>query len=200
MRRGTWKTTVEAVIYVTFEMMKGKKPKCYDITEVYRAPSDPGIYAWYIYIPSNDDQISYHRILKKRSLSIRAKGYLKEKYEGNMELKSVISEEAGESNFLEKVTKFFCPPIYIGIAEEQDLDERLEQHRKGINEVVLNGERDDKNEFADRIGKKIRKTEGVSINSLYAKAYPVKNNQRIKELKSIEFFLNRTYVPFYGKK
>jgi len=105
--------------------MGDTKSEYYDITEVYKAPSSPGIYAWYIQVPKKDDQLSYHKILKSRRLKVTAKGHLKEKYEGKVQLKSAVSEKSGSSEFLKKVTKFFCPPIYIGIAKEQDLDERL---------------------------------------------------------------------------
>ena len=189
--------------FATCSQMETPELKTFRITDVPKAPEVPGIYAWYLSIHKNDNASEYHEVFKSRKLVVQASGGLTEKYEGHIELQA-LGLEVADSDLLRRAVIAFSPPLYIGITEKQTLRVRLGQHRSAIVNVIHGSDPGSEdtgiNEFANRIGEVIRNREGVSTHSLFVRALPLPESTSISELKPVEYFLNRTYVPPYGER
>jgi hypothetical protein len=113
------------------------------------------------------------------------------------ELKNVF-----EYLFLSSV--FFSPPLYIGMS--QNIASRIKHHKKVLNEVIYftnfdaaKLDNEDK-EFGERVGKFIssRNKEHFTTNNFFLKTLympSLKDN----EIKTIEYFVNRSFKPKFGK-
>lgn len=181
--------------------MKTLDHRTYSISELHRVPDSPGIYAWYLSIQNERSQQDYHKVFKSRSLSTKSVSDLNESYVGDLELKDVELKTVSDFPLLQKATRIFSPPIYIGITVEQTLPDRLGQHRRAINDAIdLNDEDLDQSIFGHRIGQVLQELPSLSISSFFVRVLPLSNLSSQQQVREVEAYLNRTYVPFYGKR
>ena len=167
--------------------------------DVDDAPASAGVYAWYLKLRSKEAFSDYHEVFKSQSLEAEAKGNLLKKYAGQLTLESVDMEMVNDFGLLEAATAAFCPPLYIGITVDQTLRKRLRDHREALNDAIY-GEVNDDSEFGERIAMVIKEGGNIGLNSFFARVISVPQPNNRKQIEEVEYYLNRTYVPIYGKK
>lgn len=176
-----------------------KRFETYKAADVDDAPEAPGFYAWYLRLNSKDSFLDYHEVFKDRSLTTRARGDLLEEYSGELSLQEVDLEMVNDFSLLKEATAAFSPPLYIGITVDRTLKRRLKEHRKVLNDSIYGGV-EDPGEFGERIALVLNRGGNISVNDFFTRVIPVENPESRKQLQEIEYYLNRTYVPIYGKK
>jgi len=108
--------------------------------------------------------------------------------------------------------ELLCPPLYIGISKR--LNFRLQTHKKMLENIIYsdrddseindtNIESDTEKEsryFGVRIGTIVKRTEHIRLTSFFVKTIQLNLEYSTEELRKIEKFLNRTFIPLYGRK
>lgn len=173
--------------------------KTYRAADVDDAPESAGFYAWYLRLQSRDAFSEYHEVFKDRSLEARARGDLLEEYTGKLSLQEIDLEMVNRFGLLKDATIAFSPPLYIGITVDQTLKKRLKDHRKVLNDSIY-GEVDDTGEFGERIALVLNRGDNIGVNDFFTRVIPVEDPKNREQIEEIEYYLNRTYVPMYGKK
>lgn len=176
-------------------------------------PELPGIYAWYILPRMHTQPQVYHEIFKQRELHSLIRGTLQDNYEGRLTAKSYTFGSIQDQSLLIEAVSQFAPPIYIGISI--NLQRRIITHVKMLNEFVYSSQEarsyevsdteiDSEKEsqyFAQRIGSVIRKANpSIDINCFVIKIIKLDKNYSKKKLFEVEKFLNRTFIPYYGRR
>jgi hypothetical protein len=173
--------------------------KTYSVSDIDEAPESPGLYAWYLQLRNEDAFMDYHGVFKARNLETEARGDLLEKYTGDLSLEQVEFEMVSDFGLLKSATAAFSPPLYIGITVDRTLKERLEEHRDVLNSAIY-GEISDPGEFGERIAEVLKKGGNIGLNGFFARVLPVPEPRNRRQIEEVEYYLNRTYVPLYGKK
>jgi len=186
----------------------------YTINELYKVPSKPGIYAWYVKFEQQNEQ-EYYKIFKQKKVGVDIKGNLKEHYEGearNKYVDNTYSIQNMDYSLCELASYVFCPPLYIGISK--DLNERLNTHAKELEKIYIGGKilptpslgKTDFDtivesaHFAERLGYSLKSFPTVDLNAIYVKTIEMPAQYTWTELQKVEKYLNRTYTPIYGRK
>ena len=171
------------------------------------APSEQGLYGWFLSLEDGTDVLHHHRIVRKRSFGIRARGPLRERYEGGMVIQDILPPAGLRSADLAEAVLAFSPPVYIGMSK--NINARLSQHKSKLEEIVYGGslsdlalstaEPDSDEEsavFASRFGSYIRSNR-INLKSLYVKAVTTPELSRLA-IRNAETYLNSTFSPPYG--
>jgi hypothetical protein len=187
----------------------------YKLTEIDNIPETPGMYAWYLNVDQNNF-LDYYKVYKQKKVEVSIKGNFDESYIG--ELRNVYNEGNFKDNGVDHKLCFlaslaFSPPLYIGISN--NLYIRLRQHCKELEKIYYNkiplskptslGKTDfdtilESMHFAQRIGHTIRLFKNINLNSLLIKTIEMPKGYSWSELHKVEKYLNRTYIPIYGRK
>jgi hypothetical protein len=189
------------------------KANVYRLNQIEDVPELPGIYAWYVLPKMHTQPQVYHEIFKQKTLHSLVKGNLQDNYEGRLTAKPYIFEDIQDPALLIEAIRQFSPPVYVGIAI--NLQRRLRTHVKTLNEFVyssqetetfelsdleVDSERESKY-FACRVGSVIRNIKrDVDINSFLIKVIEMDESYSKAKLFEVEKFLNRTFIPYYGRK
>lgn len=187
----------------------------YKLKEFGDLPETPGLYSWHInFSKVNRDQ--YYQLFKQKKINIDVKGSLKEAYKG--EMKSHFEHGNFDTTLIdhelcEFASYVFCPPLYIGISK--DLKSRLRQHFTEL-EKIYNGSTSlptpipvgqtqfdtivESSHFAQRIGFTISQLGNITLDDLFVKTIEMDSTYPWIELQKVEKYLNRTFIPIYGRK
>lgn len=186
----------------------------------YDFGASAGIYAWYICpLPptkmatqQGDPEAWYYELNKLLSWASNSdilldgsktfgRGYygcLKEERVDSEELLKRYEDNIKKTGFREKVDQLLreCfpvaySPIYIG--RTNNLNDRIYNHIRAIEEGTETTSDNDAEEFADRVHEA-----GVSLDYLVLQAVEGENENDV--LKVVELLLNRFSAPIYGKR
>jgi len=176
-------------------------------------PELPGIYAWYISPRMHTKPQVYHEVFKQRELYSFVRGTLQDNYEGQLTAKPYTFDIIQDKSLLIEAVRQFSPPIYIGISI--NLQKRIRTHIKMLNKFVYSRQGDEVSDisgteidsekesqyFAQRIGTVIRNSkDSIDINSFTIKIMQLDKNCPKRKLLEVEKFLNRTFIPYYGRR
>lgn len=187
----------------------------YRLKDINMLPSTPGIYSWYI--TGNQSNVdNFYKLFMQKRVAVSIEGHLKEIYQGN------LRRHYDEGHFKTGITDFglfnvsslaFCPPLYIGISK--DLKSRINVHYQELQKIidgrvklknvkVMNPSDFDtiyeSQHFAQRIGYSIKTTKRIKLNSIFIKTIEMQKGYSWGSLNNIEKYLNRAFVPIYGRK
>ena len=192
----------------------------YSIAQLVNLPNVPGIYAWYFVFDPQINHVDYHKVFKNKRINIGIKGNLQEIYKGSLECfpHTFSNHPISDLSALAECTDFFSPPIYIGIAKKS-LADRLPQHVDKLTRLLypkhpkaqaqaaaaqaattVVTDDDDSSIFAQRIHSAISGIKNVGLTSFVVKTVEMTPNYPEVEIRALEYFLNRTYVPIYGRR
>jgi len=192
-----------------------KKHGLYKLKEFGNLPESPGLYSWHINF-SNINQFQYFQLFKQKKINIDIQGNLKEAYRG--EVKGHFNDQDFDSinldhDLCEFASYVFCPPLYIGISK--NLKKRLRTHFSEL-EKIYNGEMQlpsiskvgqtefdtivESSHFAQRLGFTIRTLGNIKLDDIFVKTIELDQKFSWIELQKVEKYLNRTFIPIYGRK
>lgn len=182
-------------------------------SDIYQSSNKPGIYAWFLIFKKRNSINEYSEVFHQKKLDAKISGNLGENYEGPLrQIPKVFKKDLFKKNNLSLISKAFAPPIYIGVSN--DLCSRLIQHADELDDILysskyeyvhdlsdedLDSPRESKY-FASRLGKVLKKKKSIDLNSLLIKTCEFDDIMTRQEIYSLEYFLNRTYKPLYGRK
>lgn len=187
----------------------------YKLSENHLIPSVPGIYSWHIGFEKKGYN-DYFKAFKQKRLDVNLKGSLKEQYSGKI-WNSYHSKDFSSTTFdfdlCEYASSVFCPPVYIGISK--DLKARLATHIRELEKIYTGkvklskpkkvGQTDfdtiiESSHFAQRIGFTLAELKSISIDSLFIKTVELDKTYAWSDLQKVEKYVNRTFIPIYGRK
>ena len=186
----------------------------YRITEVPHIPNVPGIYSWHLWI-DNANNKKYSQIFKQKRIDITVESNLSEKFIGAIKHsghQEDIFDSTIDINLCNIASIAMCPPLYIGISK--NLGVRLGQHFdefdkiiKGIKATPIDTIKSshfdtiyESQHFAQRMGFVISKFNNLNANNLLIKTIEMPIGYSKDDLRKVETFLNRTFIPIYGRK
>lgn len=186
----------------------------YKATELYKVPESPGIYSWHIgSSPVNFNH--YFKAFKQKKLSVSINGHLKEEYDGEIRRKYFDKDFdiSLDQQLCELASTIFCPPLYIGISK--NLNKRLNQHFRELEKIYNGtiklstppnvGKTDfdtiiESSHFAQRIGHTLFNLNKISLRDIFIKTVELDKSYSWTKLQKVEKYLNRTFIPIYGRK
>lgn len=191
----------------------------YRVTEIHDVPEMPGMYSWHL-ICLEDERWDYHTFFKQITYDIHLKNFLGDEYKGEVsaeDFRDLSRNDTTGDEFMKLATAFFSPPIYIGISEK-DVSSRLSDHKRILSEIINKGrvpnslheifrERaelkyQDLSQFAERAGELVIERELFERNFLI-KVINFKDGNSYRDaefdIKELEYFLNRTFIPLLGR-
>lgn len=187
----------------------------YRTNEFNKLPEKPGLYSWHI----NSSALnfgSYFKAFKQKKVEINVKGNLTEKYEG--EIKRAYYENDFDSPLIdhdlcEFASHVFCPPLYIGISVS--LKTRINDHfaelvkiyngKITLPTVTKIGQTDfdtivESSHFAQRFGFTLFELKNIKLDDVFLKTIELDSTYSWADLQRVEKYLNRTFIPMYGRK
>lgn len=186
----------------------------YKVTDIPHIPDVPGLYSWHLWIDStNTDR--YSQVFKHKRAKIDIQSNLSEQFQGFVQHvghDKDIFDTTTDLNICNVASIAMCPPLYIGISTK--LRTRLSQHVDELDKIikgikptpvstVLKSQFDtiwESQHFAQRMGYVIKKLNNRNANNLLIKTIEMPVGYAKKDLQTIETFLNRTYIPIYGRR
>lgn len=200
------------------KMLDFSRINVYTPTSIYNAPQSPGIYGWYAEVASGNVE-SYHRIHQNKAYEVRLKSYFGEEYSGKTKRvpKAVPLEPPGSEPLSIIASMVFGTPLYIGISK--NLNHRLNTHLNLLSdalnistedaltylkgsekEIKMNDSDSESKDFGVRLGFFLKEIPFFNISSLRIRTIEMKEGYSWNDLQKVEKFLNRIYLPPYGKK
>ncbi|MFN7704056.1 MAG: hypothetical protein ACK5OS_05480 [Chryseotalea sp.] len=187
----------------------------YGLSDLHKIPNVPGLYAWYIAVSSANFS-DYYKIFKQKKVTVKIEGVLQDKYHG--EIQNIYNDKnfpsAGiDYDLCEVASLAFSPPLYIGISI--DLRKRLIDHSSELTKVLYGklplpsplpiGKTEfdtiyESAHFALRIGHTIVNYPTVDLASFKIKTLELPKSFTWQDLQRVERYMNRTYIPVYGRK
>jgi hypothetical protein len=187
----------------------------YDMSALDKIPEAPGLYAWYLVV-NNHNISEYYKIFKQKKVKVSIEGSLKEAYEG--EVRNIYYEEDFKTPVIDHdlcavASLAFSPPLYIGISKS--LRTRLKQHAEELTKIYYGkvalstppplGKTEfdtihESSHFAQRIGFTIKNHLTVNLTSLRIKTLEMPPGYHWQDLQRVEKYINRTFIPMYGRK
>ncbi len=175
-----------------------------------KAPSKPGVYAWYIQLPNEKNKRERKKHLDlvvsiyEKSIELNGSHYL-ENYQGYLQLisheqlKNIDVELDLNYNFLNISLRHFSPPLYIGKAS--DLSIRLKQHSRLYKNQSIKAEEDDDKKFKNNFMNRILQNREIPPEMLFLKYVALEDveSQEVDLELYIEFLLNRIIRPIFGR-
>lgn len=186
----------------------------YRITEVSNIPNVPGLYSWHLWIDSTNSK-KYSQIFKQKRVDVTIKSNLSESFEGaivHANHDKDIFDAGIDLNLCNLASIAMCPPLYIGISSR--LGQRLGQHVDEFDKIIkgaipipvatLTASQFDtiyeSQHFAARMGFVVKDLSNLNANNLLIKTIELPTGYNKRELQRVETFLNRTFIPIYGRK
>ncbi|MBD3330539.1 hypothetical protein GF354_03330 [Candidatus Peregrinibacteria bacterium] len=190
----------------------------YFLNEFWNIPAEPGIYCWRIQFNRNMDLLNYHKLFKQKRFDVKLKGNFQDYYKGKVQAealkkidKTIMQFPMDKLDLIEKATKLFCPPLYIGISNS--LYHRLEIHsdqlqrklfsnkeKNSFDSNQINPDTDEESTyFGERLGAALKKLNEITMSVIYVQIILAEKKFEIESLKTIEYYLNRTYAPLFGR-
>jgi hypothetical protein len=187
-----------------------------DIEQEHFIEARAGLYAWYLRLPKDPnpalDLASYSRIFGSKNFTLEAKSVFGERYQGAATRQP--SFDPASHPFASSVltaSTIFCPPVYIGISI--NIRQRLMLHLKRLNEALQGAETllptddmseeqdtaDESSAFGHRMGYLLRSNGIRDIERLFVKII-YQPQASAADLKKAEYFVNRTFLPFCGRR
>jgi hypothetical protein len=182
-----------------------------DFSEIdAQTPSKPGVYAWYIQLPKEQNKRERKKHLDliieiyEKTIELSGSHYL-ENYHGilqlvsHKELKNIDFESDINYNFLNLSLRHFSPPLYIGKAT--DLSMRLKQHSLLYKNRSVRAVEDEDQKFKSNFMSRILQNREIPPEMLFLKyvALEPHESKGIDLELYIEFLLNRILRPIYGR-
>jgi hypothetical protein len=187
----------------------------YKLTELDNIPEMPGIYAWYLSADQNNF-LDYYKVYKQKKVEVNIQGNLSELYVGDVKntyYEKDFKDNGVDHDLCSMASLAFSPPLYIGISK--NLQKRLKDHSSELKKIFFGqiplntpppvGKTDfdtivESRHFAQRIGHTIKSFSNININSLLIKTIEMDSTYLWTDLQKVERYLNRTYIPIYGRK
>ena len=187
----------------------------YKLIELDKIPKSPGIYAWYL-MADKSNFFDYYKIYKQKKVEVIIEGNLKEKYNGevrNIYHDKDFKDTGVDFDLCNLASLAFSPPLYIGISI--NLNKRIKDHANELqkiyyDQIALSAPTSlqktdfdtivESRHFAQRIGFTIKSFPSIDLNSLFIKTIELPSGYSWATLQSVERYLNRTYIPIYGRK
>lgn len=187
----------------------------YNVRELNLLPESPGLYSWHIN-STNINFGSYYKVFKQKKVDINISGHLKELYKGEVKREYYdrdFSSPTIDHNLCEYASSVFCPPLYIGISK--NLNKRLKTHFSELEKIYSGitpipkpttlGQTQfdtivESSHFAQRIGFTFVDLKDLRLEDLFIKTIELDSSYSWSELQKVEKYLNRTFVPIYGRK
>lgn len=187
-----------------------------DIEQEHFTEARAGLYAWYLRLPRNPDPAldlaSYSRVFGSKNFTLEARSVLGERYQGTATRQPGF--DPASHPFVSSVltaSTIFCPPVYIGISI--NIRQRLTLHLRRLNEALQSSESlpptDDATEqqdtagessaFGHRMGYLLRSNGIRDVERLFVKIV-YQPQASAADLKKAEYFVNRTFLPFCGRR
>lgn len=157
----------------------------------------------------------YHEFFKRKKLKARIRGHLMERYDGVfLAAPAIFKSPVADLDLLAFASEHFAPPVYIGISET--LNDRLETHANELTKLIYTGPPPPsatftsaeisegltklyrEPSFAERAGTAIQTIPNLGVNSFIVKVVEMPAGYSKQHLESVEYFLNRTFIPMYG--
>lgn len=177
----------------------------YYLTEFDKLPSQPGIYSWHVFCRDINKASDYYEFFKGKRMNAAVTASLSEEYRGELRAwpnDDVVARTSHLNlDLFEMITRHFCPPIYIGITQDQTLRIRLDQHKTSILKLLKGGvvENND-SKFAVRIAQIMRsRSLDLDESNLFVRIIPV-DKLKTSDILDLEYVINRTYHPIFGEK
>lgn len=195
--------------------LKNKSHGVYKMRELHLIPDAPGLYSWHINLNSHNFD-DYYKVFHQKRVSINIKGSLKEQYKGNIRRtydESHYSDSPIDMELCEFASLVFCPPLYIGIS--LNLKRRLSDHFDELEKVQTGkisltapkslGRTDfdtivESSHFAQRMGFSLKEFNKINLDTLFIKTIELDKGYNRADLLKVEKYLNRTFVPMYGRR
>ncbi|GAA6618142.1 hypothetical protein [Scytonema sp. NUACC26] len=187
--------------------------KAYSVRKLQEVSEVPGIYAWYLLYNQKIDLQAYHSVYKQRQLFSFLKGNLQDNYQGTLSAQPYLFDKPVQDlNLLAGAIDVFSPPIYIGVSN--NLKRRLLTHITMLNHILyadhvedivdiiesdIDSDKESKH-FAQRISSVIKGINGIGLNSFRVKVIELAPGYSSTMLVEVENFLNRTFIPYYGRR
>ncbi len=176
-----------------------------------------GLYSWHYRLSQTTpnrsaDMTTYDSIYAAKSYDIFAQAHLGERLTGKITRAPFTNSRAPEfSRATLAASTIFCPPLYIGIST--NIKGRLSTHYNALVNFLarpinlisyVSGEPEDDTEaessiFAERIGSLLKQNNVSNPGRLFVKVVYVQGATK-RELEQAEFFVNRTFIPLYGRR
>lgn len=187
----------------------------YRVDEIFKTPNKPGIYAWYLSVDQKNFK-DYFKLFKQKKVTVSLKGALSEEYTGEAKhiysKKTFLKHSSPDFELCTLASFAFCPPLYIGISS--DLNQRLDEHYSELQKVYFGkkvlappklGKTDfdtivESAHFAERIGHTLRGLPDIDLTALLIKTIEMPTSYSKTDLQKVEYYLNRTFIPIYGRK
>jgi hypothetical protein len=187
----------------------------YKLKDFGKLPDTPGLYSWHINFSAiNNDH--YFQVFKQKKVKVNINGNLKENYLG--EIYGSFDTKDFDTSILdhdlcEYASYAFCPPLYIGISGK--LQTRLTQHYTELEKIyvgkkiipptttIRHTELDtalESSHFAERIGYILNKLKNIKLDDIFVKTIELDSSYSWTDLQKVEKYLNRTFIPIYGRK
>jgi len=183
-------------------------------------PKLPGIYVWRLRaLPENESDLAeiLLNLHNTKKIQAQVKGHLKYHYKGTLKRELEINTDFNNSSFFRSAIHLANHPIYIGISK--NLNKRLVTHKGQFenflddenNVSVPDGEiRADTYEESANFGKRLgsfwvnngRKPQTMLyVNYLvHPNAGDLDFSEISSEIRDVEYFLNRTLTPIFGRR
>jgi len=186
----------------------------YRLVEVPQIPDVPGLYSWHLWI-DNANSTKYSQIFKHKRVKVNIEANLTEKFEGDLHhagYDTDIFQSKTDMDICNLASIAMCPPLYIGISGK--LGQRLKQHTDELEKIIKGAiptpvdtirkrQYDtiyESQHFAERMGYVISKLNSLNAPNLLIKTLEMPMTYTKQDLQTIEKFLNRTYIPIYGRR
>lgn len=187
----------------------------YKLKDFGSLPDSPGLYSWHVNV-SQVNRNQYYELFKQKKINIDIQGNLKEGYKGEVKSHfnhSDFNDPSIDLDLCEYASYVFCPPLYIGISN--NLKQRLRTHYTEL-EKIYNGIKPiptvtkvgqtqfdtiiESSHFAQRIGFTIKGLNNITLDDIFVKTIELDSSYSWLELQKVEKYLNRTFIPIYGRK
>jgi len=192
-----------------------KRHGVYKLKEFGDLPETPGLYSWHVNFSSVNRE-RYYQLFKQKKINIDVQGNLKEAYKG--EVKGHFEQKNFDTSLVdhdlcEFASYVFCPPLYIGIS--RNLKKRLRDHFTELEKIftgstplptpIIVGQTQfdtiiESGHFAQRLGFTILDLGNITLDELFVKTIEMDVSYPWIELQKVEKYLNRTFIPIYGRK
>ena len=187
----------------------------YSVTDFDQITETPGLYSWHA-IADQVNIDNYFKLFKQKRLNVDAKGNLKESYSGHIQntfFEKDFQMPNVDFDLCQIASLAFCPPLYIGMSK--NLNQRLKDHYSELEKIYTGkielqestelGPLDfdtayESSHFAQRIGHIISGLNSIRLNSLFIKTIELGEDYESPELRKVEKYLNRSFVPIYGRR
>jgi hypothetical protein len=184
------------------------------VAEIELARNEPGLYAWYLRVqpdPEGPWLDSFFRIFRSKSLAVTARGTLGEEFIGTLRRSGPPAAADIAKTALASACTVFAPPLYVGMSIH--VRDRLAQHLSCLMTQLALGTPavepdhpeaspdtdEESRSFGERVAKSLVSVGDNGAHSLFVKILYLPDLGP-QQLRDIEFVVNRSYFPLFGRK